>query len=81
MQKDMQLLRDLWNYIDPLSSMADDRVSRGVSQAYRNREAKRIAEAVHSAKEKVKAFRRTGRLDKLTGGFKSFCRKHDIVVA
>ena len=78
MQKYMQLLRDLWNYIDPLSSMADNKVSRSESQAYRNCEDKRIAEAVYAAKQKVKRLRRIGRLDKLTGGFKTFCRKHHV---
>lgn len=60
MQKDMQLLRDLWNYIDPLSSMGDNKVSRSESQAYRNREDKRIAKAVYAAKQKVKRLRKIG---------------------
>ena len=80
MQKDMQLLRDLWNYIDPASSMADNKVSKEEARNYRRREDKRIMDAIDAAKQKVKELRRIGGLDQIKGGFKSFCRKHGVLI-
>ena len=78
MPRDMQLLRDLWRYIDPTCAMADDSVSKRESQGYIKKESRRLVGAVGIAKNKVEQLRQTGRLHQVKGGFKSFCERHGI---
>jgi hypothetical protein len=76
----MQLLRDLWRYIDPTCAIADDRVSKKESEGYIKKEARRLASAVGIAKNKVERLRQTGRLHQVKGGFRSFCERHNILL-
>jgi len=79
MQKDMQLLRDLWRRINPDSAIGhpneDTSMQTRVNQTMAEQNLRKKIEAMQ---EKVYRLRGMGALDRLTVGEHNFCRGHNI---
>jgi len=80
MPYNIELLRDLWKYIDPHSSMVSHTVSKMKAENWRAKEHVCIHNSIMIAKQKVAHLHTIGRLDKVKGGFRSFCLKHDVSI-
>jgi hypothetical protein len=80
MPRDIELLRDLWTYIDPHCGIASDKVAKAESERWRAKESVRIRSAIIIAGRKVDRLRAIVRLDKIKGGFRGFCLQTKIPI-
>lgn len=80
MDKDMQLLRDLWKRIDPISTIgADNAGTADIKRRNDEVEKARIQAAVMVAREQVARARENQSLHKLPRGLKLFSRYHKLI--
>jgi len=82
MNRDMQLLRDLWKRINPESAIgADDSATNEIKNRNQRAELERIERAKKTAQTQVAAAKANGTLYKLPRGLAHFCLRHDLITA